>query len=109
MTERERLIDLLHDWCNKENDGINVESIADYLIENGVIVPPCKTVGDKIYTYRFDNEYKKCVVETTIIKLTDKGYLVQLADGRKLELDNDFIGKTVFLTREQAEKAIRKE
>lgn len=45
MTEREKLIDLLQIWGNKENDGIKAESIADYLLENGVIVPPVK-VGE---------------------------------------------------------------
>ena len=50
MTERERLIELLLEWGNKENDGVRAKSIADYLLANGVIVPPCK-VGDKIYRY----------------------------------------------------------
>lgn len=36
MTERERLIEILNDWGNKENDGIRAESIADYLLQNGV-------------------------------------------------------------------------
>lgn len=38
MSERERLIELLQEWGNKENDGVRAESIADYLLENGVIV-----------------------------------------------------------------------
>lgn len=48
MNERERLIELLQNWGNKENDGVRAESIADYLIENGVIVQPVK-VGQMVY------------------------------------------------------------
>ena len=44
MSEREWLIELLQNWGNKENDGVRAESIADYLLENGVIVPPCERV-----------------------------------------------------------------
>ena len=42
MTERERLIEMLNEWGNKENDGVRAESIADYLLANGVILPPVK-------------------------------------------------------------------
>lgn len=31
--QRERLVDLLQEWGNKENDGVRAESIADYLLE----------------------------------------------------------------------------
>ena len=37
MSERERLIELLQEWSNKENDGVRAESIADYLLGNGNI------------------------------------------------------------------------
>ena len=48
MNEKERLIELLQDWGNKENDGVRAESIADYLLEHGVTIPPVK-VGDTVY------------------------------------------------------------
>lgn len=48
MTCRERLIELLQEWGNEENDSVRAESIADYLLENGVIVPPVK-VGQTVY------------------------------------------------------------
>lgn len=109
MNEREKLIELLENWGNKENDGVRAESIADYLLENGVIVPPVK-VGDIVYK----------IVETypkSYIKGTPVGVIV-------LKETNDFskelwedvyggvigsfadIGKTVFLTKEEAEKAL---
>jgi hypothetical protein len=34
VSEHERLVELLQDWGNKENDGVRAESIADYLLEN---------------------------------------------------------------------------
>lgn len=50
MTERERLIELL-----KHEFGTKVSEItADYLLANGVIVPPCK-VGDTVYWIENDN------------------------------------------------------
>lgn len=58
MTERERLIELLLK-CDKVHEVLNcfherprkvqaAELIADHLLANGVIVPPCK-VGSTIY------------------------------------------------------------
>ena len=49
MTERERLIELLTKGqppFNPLND-VCTEKLADYLLANGVIVPPCK-VGDVV-------------------------------------------------------------
>ncbi len=40
MTDRDRLIELLQDYLYSEQ-------IADHLLANGVIVPPCE-VGDKV-------------------------------------------------------------
>lgn len=47
MNNREKLIELLQNWGNKENDGVRAESIADYLLENGVIVLSVK-VGQTV-------------------------------------------------------------
>ena len=53
MTERERLIELICN-CPSKIMGANMflekisDNLADYLLENGVIVPPCK-VGDKVW------------------------------------------------------------
>lgn len=49
MTERERLIELLDQNCGYSEEQ-KAETLADYLLANGVIVPPCK-VGDKVYQY----------------------------------------------------------
>lgn len=105
MTERERLIEMLNEWGNKENDGVRAESIADYLLENGVIVLPCK-VGDTVYRI----STKSCT----------KMKYIQKTKVSRIAIDNDgtwifcecnpiskcVFGKTVFLTKEEAEKAL---
>ena len=105
---RERLIELLNDWGNKENDGVRAESMADYLLANGVIVPPCK-VGDTVYCIveGFDvvmegHIRQLIVAEGIFIDCVIRGYFNQVFHSSK-------IGKTVFLTREEAEQALRKE
>ncbi len=46
---RDRLASLLSEAEGLVNNDLpTVEQIADYLIEHGVIVPPCK-VGDTVY------------------------------------------------------------
>lgn len=110
--ERERLIELL----NKKQDfgGIliksqmddryttirekNNEDIADYLLENGVIVPPCK-VGDTIYMIvekrtKITRDYFRFIKTT---KLTFSN----------MERVINEIGKTVFLNKEEAEQALK--
>ena len=48
MGDRDRLIELMQNWGTENTDSFPFESVADYLLANGVIVPPCK-VGDKVY------------------------------------------------------------
>ena len=55
MTDRERLIELIVDKENEvaqeypyTTDTFRIRNVADYLLANGVIVPPCK-VGDTVY------------------------------------------------------------
>lgn len=105
MTERERLIKILNNWGNKENDGIRAESIADYLLNNGVIVPPCK-VGDKVYQY--DNGGR--IYESEVVWFYyDKDYKRVVYDcNSELAFSEEAIGKSVYLSREEAEKALRR-
>lgn len=49
---KNRLVKLLNDVEN-----MNVEEQADYLLENGIEVPPCK-VGDIVYTFYGEIEDK---------------------------------------------------
>lgn len=116
---RERLIELIRGArkttkganCDLEREGL----FADYLLANGVIVPPCK-VGDTVYAIYLDYPTEKRIYEAIVdeIYLSQKpslsaGYIVirdWRFNSRKALLFEHF-GKTVFLTREEAEQALR--
>ena len=65
MTDRERLIELqrkaFQEWRNATIDTFPLEFITDYLLANGVIVPPCK-VGDAVYSKYWNGGFVKCTV-----------------------------------------------
>ena len=88
----------------------DVEILADYLLENGVIVPPCK-VGDKVYVIE-DWVYSKFLEEKEVGAISIQGTndfskeLWEDCRGGLIGAFADF-GKTVFLTREEAEKALK--
>lgn len=106
----------------------DVYSFVDYLLANGVIVPPCK-VGDKLYAIS-ENRIKECTCYEFLMygELTISAefncdydcegcpfsawgqeysgeYSCRGEFGEHIFLLGDF-GKTVFLTREEAEKAL---
>ena len=92
--------------------------IADYLLANGVIVPPCK-VGDTVYYFSRDlGAVFPYFVENLNIGSMGKNktywnYEANYHDEEtdelidEIDFDLDDIGKTVFLTREEAEKALK--
>lgn len=114
MNERERLIELLQEWSNKENDGVRAESIADYLIENGVIVPPVK-VGQTVYYLNRNGIRIAEVVKIELSAFTNPQmwltieYLSNVTGAYECCKSRiDFImNKTLFLTKEEAEKALK--
>lgn len=109
MTERERLIEMLNEWGNKENDGVRVESIADYLLENGMIVPPCK-VGTPLYFLSGDLEKCKIIESSSWLYIVDSLGLITIEEPLYelcYKYDYDYVfGVTVFSTYEEAEKAL---
>lgn len=103
--ERKRLVELTNNFL-KEELGMNIhtdilEKYADHLLNNGIVVPPCK-VGQKVYypSASFGRIFEKTVDE---ILMSDKGDYIHFAS-TYMPFEN--ISKTVFLTREQAEKAL---
>ena len=135
MTERERLIELLMQgdiaaakqgvfnccMCKRE-----AEILADYLLSNGVIVPLVK-MGDIVYidnaphnvvhiTIEEDgisycakyycDEYE-CCKECPFAKEISFGEVIMCEGNEYHEFTASDIGKTVFLTREEAEKALK--
>lgn len=77
------------------------EDFADYLLENGVVVPPCK-VGDILYYIPFGSTVTKWEIRSIEIMQDD----IVFHCGRIFFLKYD-IGKTVFLTRGEAENALK--
>ena len=110
MNNVERIYYMLQENdCNHWfRDNADMLRLAEYLDKKGVIAPQSK-VGEKIYIHQFDNKLKKVVVECEIIEhnKAEELFKVKLADGRILTLLFQFIGKTVFLTREEAEQALK--
>ena len=111
MTERERLIELLMQgdiaaakqgvfnccMCRRE-----AETIADYLLENGVIVLPCK-VGDMVYIFERGSY---------IIPICGQGkphwkIKIEKCSFKYWLLDNHKFGVNMFFTREEAEKELK--
>ncbi|MBO7240209.1 MAG: hypothetical protein J6V23_06985 [Bacteroidaceae bacterium] len=119
MKERERLIELMYkqfselykdgDWNFNEMLG----GVANYLLANGVIVPPCK-VGDKVY-YISENPLNLSVQANTLYE-ADVVRIVTTRLGTSLviQIHNEYgcteipdvneWGKTVFLSKEEFTK-----
>lgn len=131
MTERERLIELLSniDYAcdNESNLQDRIEFISDYLLANGVILSPVK-VGDTVYVnpYTWDYlsfiYYEHCfihsehflIAEVVSIIKTRKQNIIKLKIYNKTTCSPKYkrypissIGITVFLTKEDAEKALK--
>ena len=104
MTDRERLIDLMIEAKRTEPEtGSFTDYLADYLIANGVITPPCK-VGQTVWFIR-----NKEIIETRVEKIILKygGLYIKLCCNSMYETTCNSIGKTVFLTQEEAKKALK--
>ena len=120
MNERERLIELLKSdscespmLCDPNCKYANLkrcyeERTADYLLESGVIILPC-SIGDTVYYHKTlcDCKYTVVIEEDTVKRflINRIEMLAMISFDHALSFD-DF-GKTVFLTREEAEKALK--
>ncbi len=134
---KDRLIELIRNADNDKNLGWYdlydlcrgkgcAEYFADYLIANGVIVPPCK-VGDTVYVdgdtwsyfpihyeSRFIHSKYFVVGEIVSIIKTKKQLLMKIRVDNSIHTRHTYkrytvnaIGVTVFLTKEEVEKALK--
>lgn len=126
MNERKRLIGILSYAASDAyslDTRRDTEELADYLLANGVIVPPCK-VGDtvyvhwsltlarakkvypvKVYALRWDTKAKDrriCVEGEFEIDTYDGSYTHYY----RANFGWDKVGKTLFLSREDAKIAL---
>lgn len=109
---RDRLIELICD-CPSKIMGANMffekvsVDLADYLLDKGVIVPPCK-VGGTLWAIIRDTvrecqiHHYKIIGETLVICFEEKAYR-----GRHYEWSEGYIGVTLFKTKEEAEQALK--
>ena len=114
---KEKLIELLKEIAHKVNDDdcrdcdgdcvqCAYENIADYLLENGVICPPCK-VGDTVWFNTFKKNATVCVgIQPHKVERID---ILLVCDTKQLietKIYDWEIGERVFLTKEEAQKAL---
>ncbi len=108
MSERERLIKWLGCKYNCVDRRRCIEEQADYLLENDVIVPPVK-VGDMVYVIPKYNGKAYCGVQqdkVQMVGITSRG--IHIKTRNKSSFNKTYMfGKTVFLTKEEAEKALQ--
>lgn len=105
MTQKERLVELIKPYMLGLS-AANCEKLAEYLIHNGVIVPPCK-VGDKLYFFEphFDAKKQIKVGKAARISVTEYDEIAIMC--------NDVCGfyyrnfNNVWFTREEAEQALK--
>ena len=94
-----------------EIDEENTADIADYLLANCIVVPPCK-VGDTVYeiVYSYSNHDIRKIIKKRVVNGIEIGKdgFIALRCGRTVVLFATDIGKSVFLTRDEAEKALKK-
>ena len=125
MTDRERLINLMIEAKRTEPEtGSFTDYLADYLLEHGVIVLPCK-VGDTVYRITqcscedIDGEQTECEfygfgTDDRICEIPNDAecpYKLRVA-GRNVTEMNIFMfarewESVVFPTREEAEQALK--
>lgn len=115
---RERLIEILKGFRTPICEGLNfklpdVEAIADHLLSEGVIVPPIE-IGQKVWYIKggYYNSVNARPREIEITEINKKwhGKILEwgfIANSTRYRFSS--IGKTVFLTKEEAEKALAEE
>lgn len=106
MTERERLLELLQGILYDYDLDHKAESIADALLSEGVVVPPCK-VGDTVWIAGEVRGVYSSKVRTFF--LTENG--VEMVRTQHCDIPFGNIGKKAFVgkgAKEEAEKALER-
>ena len=118
---RDRLIELLdeleaicHVPIKVDSDGCGSydiegsEYIADHILADGWIRPPCK-VGDTVYWISPKNKIHKLEITSIRITVSETEYGCWGGDYTPVCFYQNDFGKTVFLTKSQAEVALKNE
>ena len=86
-------------------DYVNCKYFKDH---NRFVELPCK-VGDKVYYFFSDSNYKKYEVCEIVGFHIDKyrtAFQIELC-GYKCLVDSEFLGEKIFLSKEEAERALK--
>lgn len=117
MTDRDRLIELVdkakQEYANDITDHTETDYIVECLLNNGVIVPPCKVGGYVwlVFTPKYPanpNDYGKWFMTQDGVQRIIFG-----AKGLSIETWNmgtipaKELGKKIFLTKEEAEQKLK--
>ena len=124
MTDRDRLIELVdkakEEYANDITDHTETDYIVETLLNEGVILPPCK-VGDIVYA-KYSAPYIKQLgvddvgyyVVDNVTHFGSDNYVFEAhlenEDGYTVDTIAFFqheFGKTVFLTKEEAEQKLK--
>lgn len=113
MTDKEKLTALLMAGavdCLGKGGALNCSKLADYLLEHGVIVLPCKLLSKCVVLPTTDNNLPDITEMKCLgFSLSADSYNANLVTEKNKLYQPCFgaFGKTVFLTREEAEKALK--
>lgn len=106
MTELERLTKLVKEALSgkmlvKTAEGI-APIIAEHLLANGVIAPPCK-VGDTVYVIYEFNEKTIKICDFIVKKIVIKSLDIRVVG----EYGEEYSINECYLTKEEAERALK--
>ena len=100
MQEDDCIAHCNHPPCHK------CKMIAERLIANGVIALPCKA-GDIVWFNTYKNNATECIgIQPHKIDRIDISFVCDTAKVIPTRIPDWSIGKTVFLTKEEAEKGV---
>ncbi|MBQ2968694.1 MAG: hypothetical protein IJE10_11330 [Clostridia bacterium] len=104
---RDRLVELINQYpCMSTAEDCFMESIssdlADYLIANGVIVPPCN-VGDVVYVKYYGEIVNAYVTE---FEINSKGVVAKVYIDP--DTDREYDAEDIYITKEEAEEALKR-
>ena len=97
---RDRLIELLESTPTDFDGRRNVVTIAEHRIKNGVVVLHCK-VGDRVYQTDGTRIYELEILDVSLYRN------MPYYETDSVDFDVRAIGRSVFLTREEAEQALK--
>jgi hypothetical protein len=126
MTDKEKITEILKAYTKKHNISASVvilEEYAEELVKQGVIVPPCK-VGDTVYVI-METSCEDVDLANTVCEFYKKlhedmctlprgkcpyKYIIRACEVNKSNIlhFSEKFGKTVFLTKEEAEAELEK-